>query len=220
MVQALSVEEAGRNSYTDEQRDIARYVWGFLENRKIMDTVRRLKSDEYAQYGFGDLHPNTLRYWITEHNWQVTVNREIYGQHRVLEFAAKTELQLGAPEATRFLREAVRLVSQNLERPIRDKKGDILMKEDGKTPYLEIDVNLLKAGISAAQLLADRAGHSPVGTRDTGDLPMPPEVEATTIEQVDWDDPESVRRYQDAVYQQSGLGRRAVSSGQQRKAAS
>jgi hypothetical protein len=43
----------------------------------------------------------------------------------------------------------------------------------------EFDVNIFRAQVQAAQLLLDRTGFSPVGTRDVGQLSAPPEMQVS-----------------------------------------
>lgn len=170
-------------------------VWGFRADRNASATARLLSGEEYADLGLAGVPRQTILEWSNQHNWAGLIDKELYDQAPNLRYRAQSELALGAPEAARFLRETLTI------------GGGQLTKED---------IALLKVKSENARHILDRTGFSPVGTRDVGHLDTPPESDSFNPEDVDWNDPDQVKQYEDWTYRTAGVGRRSVEAGKAR----
>lgn len=196
-------------SYTEEQKSIVRQVWAFRANRKANETERLLKSDEFQELGLSQLTSRSIRNWSEAEDWDSKANEELYEGATSLRYLAQSEIRLAVPEAARFLRQALEVAAKNMMRPIRDKNGASVLGDDGE-PVIELDVNVLKAGISAAQLLMDRGGFSPIGLRELGEIDAPPTAKSSLVAEIQKiTDLDTLRELEAVARGQSGIGVRA-----------
>ena len=159
--------------YSQEVRERAYRIWAFEANRKAELAVERLSGvDLLGDDDITGITPRTIRNWVREDNWNDRANRETFAMGAELKFAAESTLALAAPEAAVILRQ-VMATDPMVERHYLVKDADGTHLET----RIELDVNILKVKANAAQLLLDRSGFSPVGTRDVGQLSAPPIVE-------------------------------------------
>lgn len=194
-------------TYTDEQKAKVREIWAYRANRKPNETVRLLQSDEFAELELADLTSRTIRNWVFEEQWDDVANKHLYADSKSLRYLAQGELRLGAPEAARFLREAIRLCAENLMKPRYTKDGEVVVDEAGR-PVMELDFNVLKAGITASQMTMDRAGFSPIGVRDISDMDAPPELQTDLVKSIgEITDEDALRRIEQSVRAEQGIGR-------------
>ena len=160
-------------AYSDEQRDMVYRIWAFSADRNAEKTARLVNEDEDCrEVGISDLTSRTVRYWCDEFDWRRRATAELHQLAPHLRFNAQAALALAAPLAAVALREA--LESDCLvERTYIVKDGDGAQRLEVRR---EIDPKLVQLKVQAAQLVLDRTGFSPVGTREIGRLELPPEM--------------------------------------------
>jgi hypothetical protein len=97
-------------------------------------------------------------------------------------------------------------------------KGEIVLGDYGK-PLMEtvVDKDVLKMVVQSAQLILDRTGFSPVGTREIGGMDAP----RTIIEEADGTlrelSPEQLQQREEEAKKKYKLGNLAIGIGQGRK---
>lgn len=185
-------------TYSDEQRHLAMLVWGFRANRNAAEVARLLSTEEYRDIGLDGVTRQTVANWARDGQWEAKINRELYREAPVHRFKTQAELILAAPEAARYLRETI--------------------YADASTMTKE-EIMVMKIKSDNCAKLLDRVGFSPVGTRDVGQIDMPPEVEAEQDElsDEDWNDPYKVADFHQREMAKLGIGVRQMES-KQRKA--
>lgn len=197
-------ENLKQRRYTDEEKEQVRQVWTFRANRNAGEVVRLLNSKEFAELNCQNATERTVRLWAKEGEWDDRANREIWDGAASLRYLAQSELVMGAPEATRFLRRAVALAEEHMMKPMVTKDGEVVTDQDGRM-VLQLDDRVFRVGVQAAQLLLDRAGFSPVGTREgLGALDSPP-VRGLEATNYDLTTPEGVQAYEEEARRKAGL---------------
>lgn len=160
-------------AYSDEQRDMVYRIWAFSADRNAEKTARLVNADEDCrEVGISDLTSRTVRYWVDEFDWRRRATSELHALAPHLRFNAQAALALAAPLAAVALREA-------LESDCMVDRTFLLKDADGNQRLetrREVDPKLVQLKVNAAQLVLDRTGFSPVGTRETGRLDLPPEM--------------------------------------------
>ena len=120
-------------TYSEEQKAKVREIWAYRANRKPNETVRLLQTEEFAELELSDLTSRTIRNWIVDEHWDDIANKHLYADAKAIRYLAQGELRLGAPEASRFLREAIRICSENMTKYRVTKDGEVMVGLDGGT---------------------------------------------------------------------------------------
>ena len=204
-------------AYSEDQRRYVYEMWAMVGGRNAEKTARLLAADPDAQeLGISELESRTIRNWARDESWEVRSYEDIYNVAPHIRFRAQSALALGSPEAAEVLREAV-------NHDCMVTRGIVLKDQDGnqRIEYVrEFDVNLFKVKVNAAQLLLDRTGFSPVGTRDTGQLDPPPSIVGEIIDEIKQaDTPEKLAAAERRLRERHGLGVAQIGIGQSLKSA-
>jgi hypothetical protein len=167
--------------YPDELREHIFKIWAFDADRKAGRAIElALASDLAGEFDLSQLDRRTVNRWALGDNWHDRANRELYVERYNLRFNTEGTLALAAPQAAARLREASQMDGW-VDKPITVK--DVDQKTGLPIERIEmvrvLDVNVLRAAVQAAQVILDRSGFSPVGTREIGQLSAPPEGERT-----------------------------------------
>lgn len=157
--------------YTDEQRELAFQVWTFRANRNAAEATRLLA--EMGDEGF-TVSRQMVAQWAREQGWDRRADQDLFAGAPRLRFGTQTELILAAPEAAAFLRKVIALDPSLMTEAVVDAWED---GERVKKVVRLVDEKIVKLRIQAAQVVLDRTGFSPVGTRDVGSVDAPPEVD-------------------------------------------
>jgi len=157
-------------AFSEDIKERAYKIWAFEANRNPAAVARRLAEIEEVALGIADPPTDrTIRNWAREDDWPERANRELFAMAPELRYQAQTTFALAVPEAAAVLREAM-AANPWVERNIVVKDADGTRIET----VTEFDVNIAKLKVQAAQIVADRSGFSPVGTRETGVVDTPP----------------------------------------------
>jgi hypothetical protein len=162
--------------YPDELREHIFKIWAFDADRKAGRAIElALASDLAGEFDLSQVDRRTVNRWALSDNWHDRANRELYVERYNLRFNTEGTLALAAPQAAARLREASQMDGW-VDKPITVKD-----KDGGERVEMVrvLDVNVLRAAVQAAQVILDRSGFSPVGTREIGQLSAPPEGERT-----------------------------------------
>ena len=199
-------------AYSDEQREFVYQVWAFSGNRNAEKTARLVhEHPDSGDLKLSDLESRTIRNWVKDQGWENRATEDIFSAAPHIRFRAQSALALASPEAAETLREAATMDCY-VERSyiLKDSDGNQFLET-----RREFDVNLYKVKVNAAQLVLDRTGFSPVGTRETGQLDAPPSViEELADEIVNAKTAEDLAAAEQKLRERFGMGRVAIGIGQ------
>ncbi len=161
-----NIADARGTRYTDEQKEIAYKVWAFQANRNAAKTARLLATMEDDSF---TVTRRSVYDWSKEFHWEDRANRDLYSAAPSLRFKTQTALILSAPQAAELLQKIIAL-----DESLKVERSTLV---DGEWHVERVfDDKVLKLQLTAAQLVLDRTGFSPVGTRDVGAVDSPPEM--------------------------------------------
>jgi hypothetical protein len=158
-------------AYSEEVKERAYKLWAFEANRNANQVEKMLAQIEEVELGIAEpVTARTIRYWASGDGWSERANSEVYAMAPELRYLSQTTLALASNEAAAVLRESLAL-DPWVERTVvlKDEHGNQYAEK-----VREFDVNIQKSRIQAAQIIMDRTGFSPVGTRETGVVDTPP----------------------------------------------
>lgn len=202
-------------AYSSEQRQFVYQIWAFQGNRNAEKTARLVAEHPDADdLKLSDLESRTIRNWVKSDNWDSKATEDIFAAAPHIRFRAQSALALASPEAAETLREAATMdcmVARNYI--LKDADGNMTIET-----RMEFDVNLYKVKVNAAQLILDRTGFSPVGTRETGQLDAPPSViEEIASEIAEAKTPEALAAAEQKLRERFKMGQVAIGIGQSHK---
>jgi hypothetical protein len=204
-------------AYSDQQRDAVYRIWAFAANRNSVLTAQKVNEDaDLALLGISGVTDRSIRNWVDEEDWNYRADQELFQMAPDLRRSAQANLALAAPEASAVLRRVLAMEWVR-ETPVR-VKGEIVLGDYGK-PLMEtvVDKDVLKMVVQSAQLILDRTGFSPVGTREIGGMDAP----RTIIEEADGTlrelSPEQLQQREEEAKKKYKLGNLAIGIGQGRK---
>ena len=204
-------------AYSDEQRRYVYEIWAMQGGRNAEKTARLVREDPDAvDLGISGLESRTIRNWARDESWEALSYEDIYKAAPHIRFRAQSALALGSPEAAEVLREAV-----NMNCMVT--RGIVLKDQDGNQRIefvQEFDTKLFQIKVNAAQLLLDRTGFSPVGTRETGQLDPPPSIITEIFDEIrEAKTPEALAEAERKLRERHGLGVAQLGIGQSLKSA-
>jgi hypothetical protein len=211
--------EGDEVAYSEQQRDAVYRIWAFAANRNSVLTAQMVNEDaDLAVLGISGVTDRTIRNWVDEFDWEYKANEELYKLAPDLRSSAQATLALAAPEASAVLR---RVMAMNWEReiPVLHKGEPVLLDDGSVMTYKLLDKDVLKAVVQAAQLVLDRTGFSPVGTREIGGMDAPRTViEAGSGGDLKGLTPEQLAQREEEAKRTFRLGAMQIGIGQGRKA--